>query len=177
MLKMAKKRALVDAALSVAALSDLFTQDMEDQIGAAQDDQEDNQSGRTDGPERAYDADGQVEKRTPQQAAADVKGIKNGAQFMAYVNARWPGHNQTDIMGCLNVKKISDLTFTGKNVSGYVATLIGFWGTGEFDEDGVVQESATEPTQEETADVSPADGDGVEVQGAVQPGVGADGAS
>ncbi len=179
MLKMAKKRALVDAALSVAALSDLFTQDLDDQVGGPDaDDLADAgpQAGaRIDGPDRAYDQDGQVETRTPQQAASDLKGIKNGADFMGYVNARWPGHSQLDIMGCLGVKKISDLKFTPKGVSGYVATLIGFWGTGKFDEDGVVQDPATEPTQEEPTDVSPTDGDGVEVEAPAQPGVAPDG--
>ncbi len=118
---------------------------------------------RIEGPDTAYDQDGQVETRTPQQAAADVTGIKNGGKFMEYVTARWPGHNQLEVLGCLNVKKISDLTFSPKNVSGYVATLIGFWGTGEFDEDGVVQDTAaeTEISQEEGTDVSSTDGQGV----------------
>jgi hypothetical protein len=108
------------------------------------------------GPDRAYDQDGQIETRSPQQAAAgvkDVKGIKNGGDFMVYVNSRWAGHNQTDILGCLNVKKISDMTFTPKNVSGYVATLVGFWGEGDGADDGVIQELETEPTEEETTDV------------------------
>jgi hypothetical protein len=112
------------------------------------------------GPDTAYDQDGEVETRSPQQAAAgakDVKGIKNGGDFMEYVNARWPGHNQQDILGCLNVQKISDLEFKPKKVSGYAATLIGFWGTGEFDEDGVIQEPEAEPAQEEGADVTSED--------------------
>jgi hypothetical protein len=162
MLKMAKKRSLVDAALSVASLSDLFTQDLDDRVAAGADTDDDEperprarapQAGaRIDGPDRAYDENGQVETRSPHQAAAgakDLKGIKNGGDFMEYVNARWPGHNQQDILGCLNVQKISDLTWTGKNVSGYIATLIGFWGTGEFDEDGVIQEPEAQPPEED----------------------------
>lgn len=107
---------------------------------------------RVSGPDEAYDQDGQVETRTPQQAAAgakDVKGIKNGGGFMEYVNARWPGHSQQEILSCLNAEKISDLAWTDKKVSGYIATMIGFWGKGEFDEDGVVQGPETEPAQEE----------------------------
>lgn len=177
MLKMAKKRSLVDAALSVASLSDLFTQDMDDAVEDTDTDAppEEADSGRQRQPTPQRSQNGHAGTNQPRQAAvAKVKDIKNGGDFMVYVNARWPGHSQQDILGCLNVTEISDMTWTPKQVSGYLATLVGFWGQGGEDGDPAANE---QPAQEDSGDVSRTNGDGVETEAAAQPGVAADGAS
>ncbi len=166
MLKMAKKRALVDAALSVASLSDLFTQDLEDRVA---------EEGAASPPEQAK-ARSNGAARPPSRSAAqqapptDAGKIKNAGEFMEYVNGRWPGHPQHDVLAALGTKKMSDLTWSTAKVTEYVKALVGFWGpggTGQDDDEAQpeARDPDTDPTRDskEAADVSTPDGDGVEV--------------
>lgn len=163
MLKMAEKRSKVDAALSVASLSDLFTQDLEDHVA-----EED--GGADAAPAAPARAQAQPAQRAArQQVAVEVGQIKNGGDFMVYVNARWEGHPQADVLNALGAKKMSELTWSGAKVSGYVAALEGFWGAGSLapgaqPEGQEGQDPDMDPTRdnEEAADVSTPDGDGVE---------------
>lgn len=63
-LKMSKKRALVDAALSAGRLSDIFTQDMEDISGAEVDAPADSENGKAEDADDG--ADKPTEEETPQ---------------------------------------------------------------------------------------------------------------
>lgn len=169
MLKMAKKRALVDAALSVASLSDLFTQDLEDRVA---------DEGGTSPPEqakaRSNGAARPASRAAAQQAPTDAGKIKNAGEFMEYVNGRWPGHPQQDVLAALGTKKMSDLTWSTAKVAEYVKALVGFWGpggTGQDDEEAQPEERDpdADPNRdsEEAADVDHTNGDGVEVPAAV----------
>ncbi len=168
MLKMAKKRSLVDAALSVASLSDLFTQDMEDRVaddGAASPPEEAKAKART---ARSNGAARPPSRTASQEAPTDAGTVTNAGEFMGYVNGRWPGHPQQDVLTALGTKKMSDLTWSAAKVADYVKALEGFWGPGGAGDDEEAQPEArdpdTDPTRdsEEAADVSATASDGVE---------------
>ncbi len=164
MLKMAKKRSLVDAALSVASLSDLFTQDLDDHVG-------DGEPAAAPAKARSNGSARPPSRAAAQQAPTDAGKIKNAGEFMEYVNGRWPGHPQHDVLAALGTKKMSDLTWTAAKVSGYVKALVGFWGPGGTGQDDEVapledRDPDADPTRdsEEAADVSATAGDGVEAK-------------
>ncbi len=169
-LKMARKRALVDAALSAGDLSELFTQDMDEQFtgdDGSSVEEEPQQATRRDGRTRGPVIDGQPQRAPRQKEAVAVGAIKNGGSFMEHVNSRWAGHNQNEILGCLNAKKISDLRWDSKSVSGYIAALEGFWGAGDLSGTEAEEPAADEPPatqEEESADVGPTTSDGVEAE-------------
>ena len=171
-LKMARKRALVDAALSAGDLSELFTQDMDEAFtsadGSPGEDEEPPEATRRNGGMGGPVIDAEPQRAPRQREAVAVGGIKNGGKFMEHVSARWPGHQQTEVLGCLNAKKIGDLKWDSKSVSGYIAALEGFWGAGALPGEGPTEEKSradeSPTTQEETADVGTTDGDGVEVE-------------
>ena len=64
-LKMAKKRALVDGAIALARVSDLFTQDVEEDVQVA--------------PHGAADASGEAVRNNPPPSASPAQGAKKGA--------------------------------------------------------------------------------------------------
>jgi hypothetical protein len=97
-LKMAKKRALVDGAIALARVSDLFTQDVEDAGHAAV---ADDPGPQPDPPARVTVHDNDGEPTTDDKLAADLKASVNGSagakatadQFVAAIAAlRAPEH-------------------------------------------------------------------------------------
>lgn len=111
LLKMAKKRALVDAALSAGRLSDLFTQDMEDLVATS-----------TDGAEDEYIADAPTPsspKSPPQRvqpplAPAQVAPATSGTE-------RWTGYN----LMAWGEKQTSSITL--KQMEAIVGMSTGAW--------------------------------------------------